>query len=246
MNLRKNFSLIILICLIVLSLIAGCGQKPIRNRRITTNYRNIDYAPLDITLKTSAPSTSPIYFNNESLKGVTIIVDPGHGGKQPGAGEHTFSPIPEKTINLAIAKKLQTKLIAKGAKIIMSRTSDTFIDLDDRAAMPGRYNANLFVSIHADSIADPSITGATIYVAENCSYTSNKVARNIQQSFTNSNIKCRGVRSKDYRVLAKHSKPAVLVECGFMTNEYQAEMLNNNWYRNKLATAIAEGIANSF
>jgi N-acetylmuramoyl-L-alanine amidase len=128
----------------------------------------------------------------------------------------------------------------------MSRTGDQTVELHDRAAMAVRYNVNLFVSIHADSISDSSITGATVYVAENCSATSSKVARNIQQSFTNSNIKCRGVRSKDFRVLAKHPKPAVLIECGYMTNKYQAEMLNNNWYRNKLATAIAEGIANSF
>jgi len=248
LNFRKSFSLITLASIILLLLITGCATKPVRRPRITTNFRNTDYSPLDITLKNNppAPKPAPTYLNDESLKGIVIIVDPGHGGKQPGAGEHTFSPVPEKTINLAIAKKLQTRLLAKGAKVIMSRTYDKFVDLDDRAAMPGRYNANLFVSIHADSIADSSITGTTVYVARNCSTTSSKVARNIQQSFTNSNIKCRGVRSKDFIVLAKHPKPAVLIECGYMTNKYQAEMLNNNWYRNKLATAIAEGIANSF
>lgn len=157
-----------------------------------------------------------------------------------------MSSVPEKTINLAIAKELETRLKAKGAKVIMSRSTDTFITLDDRAAMPGRYRADLLVSIHANSIANRYTSGALIYVANSCSYKSRKAAQNIHSSFKSVNIKSLGVRNEDYRVLAKHSRPAVLVECGFMTNAYEAKALNDNWYRKKLATAIANGIANTF
>jgi len=200
----------------------------------------------DTRMHTHRPVPTPTYLPSGSLHGRTIIVDPGHGGKDPGAGQKTFSNIPEKTINLAISKELANRLQAMGAKVIMSRTNDTFIELDSRAAMPGRYNADLLVSIHADSNPDRYMRGACVYVARNRSYTSLKTARNIKASIQNSGIAFRKIDNRDFRVLAKHSKPAVLVECGYMTNTTDARILNQNWYRTKIATAIANGIANSF
>ncbi len=251
LSLKKTFFIISLISFVSLLLIAGCGPQSSGTPYIPEGSQRIVHDRLIIP--TIAPPPSPartypklIHLGHGSLNGITIIVDAGHGGSDPGAGEHTLSSVPEKTINLAIAKELETRLEAKGATVIMSRTNDKFVDLDVRAAMPGRHNASLLVSIHADSNPNRYITGATVYVANGCSYKSNKVAQNIQASFGNSNIKCRGVRSRDFRVLAKHSRPAVLVECGYMTNTYEAKNLNNSWYRKKLATTIANGIANSF
>jgi N-acetylmuramoyl-L-alanine amidase len=251
LSLKKTFFIISLVSFVSLLLITGCGPQSSGTPYIPEGSQRIVHDRLIIP--TITPSTrpartypKPIHLGNGSLNGITIIVDAGHGGSDPGAGEHTLSSVPEKTITLAISKELETRLRAKGAKVIMSRTSDKFVDLDVRAAMPGRYQADLLVSIHADSISNRYISGTTVYVANNCSYKSNKVAQKLQASFENSNIKCRGIRNKDFRVLAKHSRPAVLVECGYMTNAYEVKNLNNSWYRKKLATTIANGIANSF
>lgn len=250
MNLKNSSLLISLAVLITMSFIIGCGPQTSGRPIAGASTRRINYKPLVIPTVKPAPSKRVYpetkYIEGGSLNGITIIIDAGHGGKDPGAGEKTYSRTPEKTINLAIAKELQIRLKAKGAKVVMSRTNDSFIELDDRAAMPGIHNADLLVSIHADSCPNRYISGTTIYIAKGCSYKSRKAAQNIQSSFTNSNIKCRGIDNRDFRVLAKHSRPAVLVECGYMTNAYEAKALNNSWYRKKLATAIANGIANTF
>ena len=250
MSLKKSFFVISIVSLATLMLIAGCGPE-VRAKPTLTKIHKYNYQPLKnipVVSHSHYPESKLTveYLPGGSLNGVTILVDAGHGGKDPGAGKKTFSSTPEKTINLAMAKELQIRLKAKGAKVIMTRTDDTFIELDERAEMAGRYRVDLLVSIHADSNPNRYISGTTIYVSRGCSYKSSKTARNIQASFTNSNIKCRGVRNQDFRVLAKHSRPAVLVECGFMTNEYEAKMLNNTWYRNKVVDAIANGIANTF
>jgi N-acetylmuramoyl-L-alanine amidase len=251
LNLKKSLFIASLACFVSLLLIAGCGPQSNGTPYIPEGTRSVNHDRYVPPTPPPAPPTrktypQPIHLRGGSLNGVTIIVDAGHGGRDPGAGEKTYSNTPEKTINLYIAKELQTRLKAKGAKVIMSRSNDTFIELDDRAALPGRHQADLLVSIHADSCPNRHISGSKVYIANDCSYKSRKTARNIQASFTNSNIKCRGIGNRDFRVLAKHSRPAVLVECGYMTNAYEAKNLNNNWYRKKLATAIANGIANSF
>jgi N-acetylmuramoyl-L-alanine amidase len=246
---KRNFFVICLISLAALLLISGCGPQ-LSTQPYTFETNQYKYTPLNISTvdvnRYPTKRTVPNFTTSKSLKGKTIIVDAGHGGSDPGAGEHTLSPIPEKTINLSIAKELQIRLKAKGAKVIMTRASDTFVDLDVRAAMAERNKVHLLVSIHANSIKNRHINGTLVFVARNGSYKSNKVAQKIQASFINSNIKCRGIENQDFRVLAKHSRPAVLVEAGFMTNSYDVKNLNNSWYRKKLATAIANGIANAF
>ena len=250
MNLTKSFFLIGLAGLTALLLIAGCGPQMTQTPTLSSAYNYQYKKRLDISIETDRHKHKPVptltVLPVGSLKGVTIIVDAGHGGKDPGAGEKTYSRTPEKTINLAIAKELQTRLKAKGARVIMSRTTDRFIDLDVRAAMPGKYKAHILVSIHADSNPSRYLNGVCVYVARNRSYKSFKTADNIKASVINSGIAFHKIGNRDFRVLAKHSKPAVLVECGYMTNRTDAKNLNNSWYRKKLATAIANGIANSF
>lgn len=250
MSLNRNLFVISLISLAALLLISGCGPQLTESPFEFGNPNPFDSTPLQISSvdvnRYPPKKTIPKFQPSGSLKGKTILVDAGHGGSDPGAGEHTLSSIPEKIINLAISKELEKRLKAMGAKVIMSRTTDVFVDLDYRAALADRHKVHLLVSIHANSISNRHINGTLIFVARNSSYRSNKVAQSIQRSFTNSNIKCRGIENQDFRVLARHSRPSVLVETGFMTNAYDVKNLNNAWYRKKLATAIANGIANAF
>ena len=169
-----------------------------------------------------------------------MIVDPGHGGKDPGASGHG---VREKDINLIIATKLARLLQEAGGRVIMTRTNDVFIELDDRAAAAENYNADILVSVHADSISRSSVSGATVLTGARASQYSKRAAWMIDAELKKAGIKCRANRSQSLRVCDGHSKPAVLVETGFLTNRQEARNLDSDWYQNKIATAIAKGVA---
>jgi len=188
------------------------------------------------------PTERPLTPIGHQLAGRTIVVDPGHGGHDPGAGEAGFSPVPEKVIVLEIARIVAQELKARGAHVIMTRNSDRFVELLDRAAIAERNRADLLVSIHADSHRDSRINGPTIYVARAASAQSKRVANRVQAAFRDAGIAVRGVRQADFKVLAAHSRPAILVESGYLTNGHEARNLNSNWYRRKIAACIVDGI----
>ena len=249
MTLLKSFTLICSVSIVLL--LTGCQQYD-TTPYIDNSARTPSYEPYTPPVVYPAPTPKPVENINvntdSSLEGVTILVDAGHGGKDPGAGEVGFSKVPEKIINLAISKEVERLLRARGAKVLMVRKDDSTIDIDFRATIPDRINTkiDLMVSIHADSHPDKYISGATVYTAKECSYKSTKAAQSILKSFEKSKIKTRGLRQRDLKVLVKHSRPAVLVECGYLTNAYEAADLNNKWYQKKIARTIANGIANSF
>jgi N-acetylmuramoyl-L-alanine amidase len=184
-----------------------------------------------------------------SVRGKNILIDPGHGGKDPGTlgiklgGSYGMQ---EKEVVLDVSKKIATKLSAMGANVRLTRSSDVFIELDERAAMVSRYGADIFVSIHADYISDTSIAGPTCYIARQSTAQSRKIAQSILNEFEKNGIKTRGLRQADYRVLVRHPKPSTLVEVGYLSNPREARLLNTDNYRNKVAEIVANGIANSF
>jgi len=154
--------------------------------------------------------------------------------------------MPEKRINLGITTRLIRILTQRGAKVIATRTSDRFIELDDRAAMAERTRADLFVSIHADASRNAGVRGATIYIARNASGQSRRAAQRIEAALRSAGLECRGIRDAGFRVLVGHSRPAVLIECGFLTNRREAKLLNTAAHQEWIADAIADGIAAHF
>lgn len=245
----SNFKKTLLLILIVgFSLIlTGCFEQECTPVIVGKSAPIYTPAPAT-TYKKPAPKTTysqPAITGN--VKGKTIVIDPGHGGKDPGAGEVGYSSISEKHINLAIAKNLSSLLKQKGANVVMTRNNDTFIELESRSGIAERSRADLFVSVHCDSLpAKPSATGPTIYIAENASWTSKKAALSISSSLRRWGIEPRGIRKAKYKVLVGHSRPAVLVECGYLTNWQEAKYLSSSWYQEKIAKAISEGIANLY
>ncbi len=231
--------------------LAGCGSAGSDPRIAGRESRLYDRtSPQIVTKKPSKPAivkpVEPVCKQSTSLKGTRIVVDPGHGGSDPGAGEVGYSKIPEKMIVLDIGQEMQKQLQSCGAEVVMTRSGDTFISLDRRAALAEQTGASLLVSVHADSAPNNgSAFGPTIYIARNASSTSQKVAKQIDKSLKEAGLSSRGIRRADYRVLAKHSRPAVLVECGFLTNYSDASRLNSKWYRQKVAHAIVDGINDS-
>jgi N-acetylmuramoyl-L-alanine amidase len=180
-----------------------------------------------------------------TLKGKTIIVDAGHGGKDPGSLGDGLPTMAEKKINLAIATEVAKQLKAKGAKVLMTRTSDRFVELEDRAAMADRYHADLFVAIHSNSNPDSSRRGAVVYTSRQPSHLSMVAAMIIDKAIQNAGIPSDTDRA-DYKVLVLHSRPAVLIECGYLSNYADCKRLNSSDYRSKIATAVVAGVSNYF
>lgn len=176
----------------------------------------------------------------------TIVVDAGHGGKDPGTDGRGRSSLPEKTIVLDIARNLAQQLKARKATVTMTRWGDTFLELDDRCAVAERAHADLFIAIHADSAKRSDATGTTVYIGRSASSDSVQAARSIEAALLRSGVECNGIQRAGFRVLVGHSRPAVLVECGFLTNSTDCRRLNSPEYRAALAAAIVEGIAVHF
>lgn len=183
----------------------------------------------------------PVVPSDQGLRGTTVVVDAGHGGKDPGALGR--GSVPEKVIVLDIAQQVAGLLGERGANVVMTRTSDRFIELDSRAAMAERARADLFVSIHADSAKRLSASGITIYVSRNATAASHQAAQHVAAALKRAGFELRGVQTAGYRVLVGHSRPALLVECGFVSNRTEAQRLSTPSYRTRIAEAIAEGIS---
>jgi N-acetylmuramoyl-L-alanine amidase len=174
----------------------------------------------------------------------TVVIDPGHGGKDPGAT--SVLGYYEKDINLAVARKVAWLLEQKGLRVKMTRTDDYFVELEDRAAMANNINADLFVSIHSDSFPKSSRRGFTVYVANAASSSSRRAANDIVRSMSGTDLNSFGVDTANYHVLTATRGPAVLIELGYLTNRREATLLQSSSFQNRLAEAIANGITNYF
>ncbi len=171
-----------------------------------------------------------------------VIIDPGHGGHDPGTLGGDTPTAPEKDITLAIGTVVVARLEAQGVRVIATRTTDEFLELDERGALADRHRASLFVSIHADAADSPSASGATFYIRPAGDAPSRRAAAAIAAKFRSAAIKSRGTARAEFRVLVSHSRPAVLVECGYLTNADDARKLNDREYQQAVARAIAGGI----
>ncbi len=169
-----------------------------------------------------------------------VMLDPGHGGKDPGAIAQTG--VYEKTVNIQVSHKVAYLLRKWGITVAMTRTNDVFVELDDRVAMTNRFNPDLFVSIHADACDNRSTSGYSVYVARIGSKASKSAAGKIVTAMKNTRFVNRGVKKANYRVLVKTKCPAVLVEMGYLSNRYQATLLAQNETQQKVAYSIARGI----
>ena len=191
------------------------------------------------------------------LAGKLIYLDAGHGGMDPG--KPGTNGADEKDINLAIALKLQAYLEIGGAQVVVTRLEDEglYTEQDQnkkRAAMQKRRDlfnesgADLMVSIHQNSFPESQYWGPQVFYQEN-SEEAKRLATEIQDqlnSFTSPD-NTRVIKQNDsYYILKQSEIPAVLVECGFLTNSKEEESLNDESYQKKVAWGIYAGIAAYF
>jgi N-acetylmuramoyl-L-alanine amidase len=170
----------------------------------------------------------------------TVILDPGHGGDDPGA--ISVYGLSEKTVNLEVATAAAEILTRSGVDVVMTRQADQFVDLEERAAMANGRRPALFVSIHADAAHNRDAAGFTVYVARLASRQSQRAAEAIADCLISAGVSSRGIRTANYRVLVRTTCPAVLVELGYLSNSHDAAWLGNAGYRQKLSQAVAEGV----
>ncbi len=170
----------------------------------------------------------------------TIVIDPGHGGHDRGA-KARFG-LYEKDLALDTALRLRDCLEKRGFRVVMTRTSDVFIPLDTRVAIASRVPGAIFVSVHYNWDRGRAGHGVETYA---CSSRSFRLAQNVQRD-----LSCaygtlnRGVKRGCWiRVLRKNVRPAILVECGFVSNSSDNSVAQSASGRQSIAEAIARGIA---
>jgi N-acetylmuramoyl-L-alanine amidase len=192
-----------------------------------------------------------------------IVIDPGHGGKDKGAEGRVYS---EKDLNLLIARKLKDLLRSKGYIVILTRDKDVYIDLASRSGKAKAMKADLFVSIHCNSIGRgvSAVNGIETFclTPEGAPSTADAKARNAYRQSGNDNNKNnfllaynvqknilrstgamdRGLKHARFAVLKDAPCPAVLVETGFLSNLQEERNLGNSAYQSRLAFGIADGI----
>ena len=173
-------------------------------------------------------------------QGATLVaVDPGHGGRDPGA--IGIGGLQEKDVILPIAREIVQYLEQQGVRTLMTRSDDTFISLQGRTDIANQAGADLFVSVHANAISldRPEVNGLETYYYSSGQRLAQTIHSTILQ---NINIADRGVRTARFYVLRNSSMPAVLVEVGFLTGRVDAANLANPSFRSKMAQSIARGV----
>lgn len=218
-------------------LIINLNKKIIYNREESSPYYKINAI---------SENTTPL---NPSTK--TIVIDAGHGGKDPGAIS-VFGD-KEKDINLSIALKLESLLKQRGYNVIMTRRNDVFVDLYERPKIANDINADLFISIHANSTLSNSVNGLEVLYCP-ATESSNKstdqypLAKTIHDSIISSTgINSRGIKKRsDLVVLRLTNMPAILIETAFLSNPDDAQRLVDNSFQEKVALGIANGVEEYF
>ena len=168
----------------------------------------------------------------------TVVVDAGHGGKDNGAYRKFGGA--EKIATLDVAKRLARKLRESDLKIVMTRSTDVFIPLEQRVAIENAQNNSIFVSIHFNDSRRRGIRGfETYYHSGNSVDLANRIQSKLMTIPKSAN---RGVHRANFRVLRLAKYPAVLVECGFLSNRYEGGEARDSEYREQLADRIAEAI----
>ncbi len=187
---------------------------------------------------TTKPEGRPVKDTTRTF--TTVVVDAGHGGKDNGAFRKYGGA--EKVATLDVARRVERKLRESQLKTVMTRDSDVFIELDERVRIENAQKNAVFVSIHFNDSSRRGIHGFETYYH---SPTSREMAERIQgQLLTIPNSVNRGVHFASYRVLRHAQIPAVLVECGFLSNRTEGGEARDSQYRDVLADKIAEAIVN--
>ncbi|MBL1174717.1 MAG: N-acetylmuramoyl-L-alanine amidase [Pantanalinema sp. GBBB05] len=214
-----------------------------RNRQpVLTPPGNVGSIPVPLPPRTTTPPVSnplPSQLPRVPSGRLVVVVDPGHGGPDPGAVG--IGGLQEKEIVLDIGIKVANLLQQQGIQAVLTRQDDRDLDLEPRVQMAEQVNATAFVSIHANSISlsRPDISGLETYYYQSGAELAQAIHQNVLAA---TGIPDRRVRTARFYVLRRTSMPSVLVEVGFVTGRDDALRLSDPAYRSQMAEAIVRGI----
>ena len=187
------------------------------------------------------------------LSGKTIVIDPGHGGKDPGTSSDT---IYEKDINLAISKALEIELSKVGATVIMTREDDYDLskpnarwrkksDFDNRIKLINNSKANLYLSIHLNYLTNSAYKGPQVFYEKESDINLASILQETLNTNLNTDRKIKPIPNKTY-MYDKLTIPGALIECGFLSNYEEKNKLTTEEYQQKIASLIKDAIITYF
>ncbi len=240
----KKRRLLLEILILVFTLLLGIMITGLINSAIKA-YRIAQITPTPVPTLfariTKTPTPTP---EITPTPGPVVMVDPGHGGIDVGTDASGTADVYEKTINLSIGLKVREKLEALGFTVLMTREEDVTLHLDDRLILANETDISAFVSIHLNSAQEGDVTssGCEVYYNSRKNENSQLMAECIVNEICNyTGARNRGVKDNTFEVL-QTSKPAVLVECGFMSSETEYPYLKDDGYQDLIADGIVEGL----
>lgn len=224
----------------------------IASTKIITN--NNGTKSLLVVLNTNYTFTLRNYENTLNLKvmqkglsGKKIIVDAGHGDYDPGAIGP--SGVKEKDVNLSVAKYLKSELESHGAKVLLTRSSDVFLELSERTDIANKSDYDAFVSIHSNSFSSTSRGTETFYdTSQNFNGSQSKLlAQDIQAALSQElGTYNRGYTNNDFYVTRENELPSILVELAYLSNPKEEKLLKSDSFRRDAAIGIRVGLQNFF
>ena len=172
----------------------------------------------------------------------TIVLDPGHGGHDPGAVNGSRR---EKDDNLRLGLALRPRFQAQGLRVIMTRDTDVFVSLDERSAISNRNNADIFVSLHRNAFDNPAANGVETLVHPDANAATRRHAQNVQNALVAVGVQSdRGVRNMNFAVLRNTRAPAMMVELGFISNARDNQLFDQNFdaYAEAITRAVVQSL----
>jgi len=167
-----------------------------------------------------------------------ITIDPGHGGYDPGAVNGSRL---EKDDNLRLSLAVANYLRSCGNTVIMTRSNDTFIPLEERSAISNRNGSDIFVSIHRNASSNTQANGVETYIQIGAPSQTADKARIVHDSLIEAGVQSdRGVKQANFAVLRLTNAPALMLEVGFISNDLDNRLFDRNF--EKYAISIANGI----
>ncbi len=201
----------------------------------------------DHSSTTVSPTNDPREFNvdigSSPLTGKRIVVDPGHGGSDPGA--IAPSGAYEKDLVWDIGEQLARLLKAAGADVYLTRQGDQTVDVRERARMANSVGADVLISIHMNTFRDKNKSGAEVY---HCSLSpvTHRLAQIMQDQLVALGFANSGVKKAEFYILKETHMPAVLAEIGYLTNPADERKLLDPAFRTRIAEALFKGMVQFF
>lgn len=215
----------------------GWGQITYNGQRAFIDISYLSGSTSNESLSGSTSNESESVDQQADVTGTIsrVVIDPGHGGRDPGASGNGLI---EKNITLVFAKQIEKALKENGIDVYLTRSTDEYKYLQERANMADSFQADLFLSIHANGHENSLIRGMEIH-----SFAPSNIAAKMENQFRNlPNAVFRGHYQSDFYVLRNTSTPSLLIELGYVSNQADAVLLQSQQFQIQVGEAVRRAL----